>query len=70
MVRDICRMKTEHSPDQELQWTDNKRNYKALMAFLKAIMYHHMRSNKKMGKEDPHWMESRNKVQRLGSIFL
>jgi len=53
VVRDVCRMETEHNPDQELQWTDNMRNYTAAMALLKATMYHHMRSNKKMGKEDP-----------------
>jgi len=45
------------------------RNYAAEMAFLKATIYHHMRSIKN-GKRRPHWMESGNKVQRLGRIFL
>jgi len=35
----------------------------------KGTMYHHMRSIKN-GKRRPHWMESGNIVQRLGSIFL
>jgi len=69
VVRDICRMETEHNPDQELQWTDNMRNHTAAMAILKATIYHHMRSIKN-GKRRPNWMECGNKVQRLGSIFL
>jgi hypothetical protein len=45
-------METEHNPDQELQWTDNMRNYTTAMALLKATMYHHTRSIKN-GKRRP-----------------
>jgi len=69
VVRDVCRVETEHNPDQELQWTDTMRNYTAAMALFKATMYHHMTSINN-GKRRPHWMESGNEVQRLGSIFL